>query len=46
MYYTYLYLYTNDFLLQLIRLDKEHPKKKKKRIGENKLNEMGAGNMK
>ena len=44
MYYTY--LYTKAFLLQLIRLEKEHPKKKKGEIGEHKLNEMGALSMK
>ena len=43
MYYTY--LYTKAFLLQLIRLEKEHPKKKGE-IGEHKLNEMGALSMK
>ena len=40
-------MFTKAFLLNLIRLEKEQQKKKRDgEIGEHKLNEMGALNMK
>ena len=46
-YYTYLYMYTKAFLLHLIKSWERTIKKRRDgEIGEHKLNEMGAPNMK
>ena len=46
MLYIFLYMYTKAFLLHLIKAWERTLKKRDGKIGEYKLNEMGALNMK